>query len=388
MDWLEQVRTMKRMGRYRVLLPLYALLMTMALGVGIGLSTAATSVQLMPEDVISRLAGTGARTFSGDGGAALDAGINLPRDTAIGPDGSLYVADTYNHRIRRIDPGGQITTIAGNGSTSYNGDGIPAVQASLYWPHDVTVDDDGTVYIADSAHHRVRSIDPQTGFISTVFGTGASGKTGDGGLGTQARLKNPKSVALFDGGLYVSDLSHRVRRLDLDTGLVVTVAGTGTAGYSGDGGSAVAAQLNGPQRIALDSAGNLFIADARNNAVRRVDGEAGVITTIAGTGVAGYSGDGGPGTAARLQRPRGVAWDGGSTIYIADSNNHRIRALDLETGIIITLAGSSAGYGGDGGPAADARLRNPRGLTVDAEGRLIIADTFNSRIRVIAPAVP
>jgi sugar lactone lactonase YvrE len=205
-------------------------------------------------------------------------------------------------------------------------------------------------------------------------------------LGTRSQLKNPKSVALFGGALFVADLSNRVRRLDLTTGIVTTVAGTGVVGYSGDGGSALAARLNSPQRIAIDSVGNIYIADSGNNRVRRVDAQTGVITTVAGRGVAGFGGDGGLGTAALLRKPRGVALDGDDTVYIADSGNHRIRKLDLSTSIISTVAGGPSGFSGDGGPASAARFYNPRGLTVDDQGRLIIADTFNSVVRVITPS--
>lgn len=341
-----------------------------------------------PTDTVSRVAGTGAKAFSGDGGPATVANVNLPRDTAMGPDGALYVADTYNQRIRRIDPvTGIITTVAGTGGTAYNGDNIPATQARLKWPHDVTVADDGTIFLADSAHHRVRRIDPVTGIITTVLGTGAAGVGADDVLGTRSQLKNPKSVALFGDGLFVADLSNRVRRLDLTTGIVTTVAGTGVAGYSGDGGPAVSARLDSPQRVAIDSVGNIYVADSGNDAVRRVDAQTGLITAVAGTGVAGYGGDGGPGPLARLRAPRGVALDGDGTLYVADSGNHRIRKVDLSTGLITTVAGGPRGFSGDGGPASAARFYNPRGLTVDEQGRLIIADTFNSVVRVITPAV-
>ena len=342
-----------------------------------------------PSDVVTRVAGTGAQTMSGDGGLAVNANVNLPRDTAMGPDGSIYIADTYNQRIRRIDAAtGIITTVAGTGGTSYNGDNRLATTATLKWPHDVTIGDDGTVYIADSAHHRVRKIDPATGIITTIIGTGKVGIGADNVQGTASQLKNPKSVALFGGSLYIADLTNRVRRLNLTTGIITTVAGTGAAGYSGNGGPATSARLNSPQRLAIDSVGNIYIADSGNNVVRRVDAQTGIITTVAGTGTGGSTGDGGPGTSARLNKPRGVALDGDTTLYIADSGANRIRKLDLTTGIITTVAGSTRGFSGDGGAASSARFYNPRGLTVDSQGRLIIADTFNSVVRVITPAAP
>ena len=333
--------------------------------------------------VITTLAGTGVSAFGGDGGPATDAQLNQPRDSDVGPDGSIYVADTMNSRIRRIAPGGTISTFAGTGSRTYNGDGMAATQASLSWPHDVFVDPSGVVYIADANHHRIRRVDLD-GTIHTVAGTGVAGSTGDGGLAVDAQIKNPKSMVVQGGQLYFSGLDEKIRQVDLSTGIITTVAGTGTAGYSGDGGPATSAQLDDPQRIQIDSTGDLYIADALNNAVRRIDVVTHVITTVAGTGSAGFSGDGGPATAARLWQPRGVALAGDSVLYIADTENHRVRAVDLITGVISTIAGTTAGFSGDGGPAAQAQLDQPRGLTVLPDGDLLIADTLNSRLRLVS----
>ena len=331
---------------------------------------------------ITAVAGDGVQGFSGDGGPAAAALLNEPRDTAVAPDGSLYVTDTFNNRIRRIDPKGVITTVAGTGSTTYNGDGIAASHASLYWPHDVVVGPDGTVYIADSNHHRIRKIAPATGVISTVAGTGVAGSSGDGGPATKAQLKNPKTVFVSGHWLYTAGLDNKVRRIDLTTGIISLVAGTGASGYGGDGGPATAALLNEPQRLQVDSAGNVYVADTSNSRIRRIDPR-GIITTIAGTGTSGYSGDGGPATAAALQTPRGIALEGDRYLYVADSNNQRIRRVDLRSGIINRVAGSARGYAGDGGPAGDAEFYQPRGLTVLPNGDLVVADTFNSAIRVI-----
>lgn len=334
------------------------------------------------DDVITTVAGSGSG-FAGDGGPASQALLRQPRDTDVGADGTIYVTDTYNQRIRAIAPDGTIRTIAGNGSTTYDGDGIPATRASLHWPHDVTVDDSGVVFIADSAHHRVRRVGLD-GTITTVAGTGSSGSSGDGGPATSARTRNPKGLLLHGGGLYFSSLEHKVRRVDLVTGIITTVAGTGAAGYSGDGGPAVRATLDSPQRIVADPAGNIYVADSGNNAVRRVDASTGVITTVAGTGVAGLSGDGGPARSARLDHPRGIEIEG-STLYVADSNNHRVRRVDLTEGTIHPLAGTVRGFAGDGGPVQLSRLYQPRGLTLLSGGRLLVADTFNNRLRVIDP---
>lgn len=336
--------------------------------------------------IIETVAGT-SRGFAGDGGPALAAQLNQPRDTAVAADGTIYVTDTFNNRIRRIDPDGTISTIAGTGDPEYNGDGIPATSATLHWPHDVTVDDDGTVYIADSGQHRIRMVDDQ-GVITTVAGTGEPGSTGDGGPATEARITNPKSVVLHDGSLYFSSLEDKVRRVDLTTGIITTVAGTGVPGYSGDGGPATAAQLDSPQRLAIDSTGTVYVADTGNNVVRRIDPLTGTISTIAGTGTAGLSGNGAAAVDAEIDHPRGLALAGDSTLYIADSDNHRVRRVDLVTGVIRRVAGSVRGFSGDGGPANEAQLFQPRGLTVMADGSLLVADTFNDRLRLIRPVAP
>ncbi len=335
-----------------------------------------------PTSIITTIAGNRTAGFQGDGGPASQASLNLPRDAAIGPDGSIYVVDTDNNRIRRIAPDGIISTVAGNGSQTYNGDGIPATSASLYWPHDVTVDSDGTVYIADAAHHRIRRVSTN-GVITTVGGTGVAGSSGDGGPAVNAQLKNPKSVELYGGFLYTAGLDNKVRRINLSTGIITRVAGTGSAAFSGDGGPALSATLNGPQRLAIDAGGNIFVADRFNNRIRRISSASGVITTVAGTGVSGLSGDGGPATEARLYEARGIAVQG-DTLFIADSYNHRVRRVDLPTGIITTVAGTAKGFAGDGGPAGQAQLNSPFGVTVMPDGRLLIADSFNSVLRRVA----
>jgi sugar lactone lactonase YvrE len=330
---------------------------------------------------IATIAGDGRAVSRGDGGPATKASLHGPRDTAIGPDGSLYIADTWGNRIRKIDRLGTITSIAGTGVAGYGGDDGPATQAMLNMPHDVAVDAQGVVFVADSGNHRIRMIDT-SGIITTVAGTGVPGYRGDGGPATAARLQNPKSVALFGGNLYIADsVNDRIREVDA-SGIITTVAGTGTAGYGGDGGPALRAQLDVPQRIAFDSLGNLYIADSLNDRIREVD-TSGIITTVAGTGAAGYGGDGGPAVQAMFDRPRGIAVDQRGDIYVADSENDRVRRIN-PAGIVTTIAGTGvAGFSGDGGPARDAEFHNPRGLTLDRRDRLIIADTFNNRIRQV-----
>jgi sugar lactone lactonase YvrE len=336
------------------------------------------------ESDIETVAGS-SEGFAGDGGPAVEALLDQPRDTAVAADGTIYVADTFNNRIREIAPDGTISTFAGTGSPDYDGDDVAATSASLHWPHDVTVDDTGTVYIADSAHHRIRRVDSD-GVITTIAGTGEAGSTGDGGPATEARIQNPKSVVVHDGALYFSSLEDKIRRVGLASGIITTIAGTGVAGYSGDDGPATRARLDSPQRLAIDSAGNIYVADTGNSAVRRIDAATGTITTIAGDGTPGSSGNGGPATAAQIDHPRGLALAGDSSLYIADSDSHRVRRVELGTGIIRRVAGTTKGFSGDGGPAGAAELYQPRGLTVMPDGSLLVADTFNDRLRLLTPA--
>ncbi len=344
-------------------------------------SAAAATVEVTAGSSITTIAGNGKAGFAGDGGPASAAQLNLPRDSAIGPDGSIYIADTYNNRVRKIAPDGTMSTVAGNGSQEYNGDNIPATSAGLAWPHDVFVDAGNVLYIADSDHHRIRKV--VNGVITTIAGNGNIGSTGDGGPAVQATLKNPKSVFVFKNYIYIAGLDDRVRRVNRTTGVIEPYVGTGVGGYSGDGGPATAAQIDTPQRIQIDSVGNLYIADTHNCAVRRVDAKTQVITTVAGTGLPGLSGDGGPATSAQLDNPRGLALFGDTVLYVADSNNARVRKIDLITGSIAAIAGTVQGDAGDGGPAGLSQLTQPRGLSVTPEGDLLVADTFNSRLRRI-----
>jgi sugar lactone lactonase YvrE len=362
-----------------------ALLAVCATSIALAVTSSVAGAAVTSSSIVATVAGTGAAGFSGDRGAASSARLNQPRDTAIGPDGSVYVADTLNHRIRKISPSGVITTVAGDGTTAFDGDNQAATKASLYWPHDVFVDATGLIYIADSNHHRIRRVD-LNGKIATVAGTGSVGSSGDGGPAVKARLKNPKSVVVHGSSLYVAALDNKVRRIDLSTGVITTIAGTGTAGYAGDGGPAGAARLNAPQRLQVDSRGNVYVADSGNNAVRRIDAATGVISTVAGTGVQGYNGTTGAATTIQLNQPRGIALEGDGVLYVADTGNHRVRKVVLATGALTTVAGSTRGYAGDGGPAGAARFNNPRGLTVAPDGGLLVADTFNSRLRRISPA--
>jgi len=285
---------------------------------------------------ISTIAGTGEGGNAGDGRAATEAKTTC-HGVAVAADGSVLIAAIENNNVRRVDPAGTIRTLAGNGIRGYSGDGGPAVQAQLSGPWDVDVGPDGAIYIADTGNNRIRRVDTG-GRISTVAGTGTAGFAGDGGPATEAQLTAPRDVAVGpDGALFLADgENNRVRRVDAG-GQISTVAGTGTAGFAGDGGQATQAQLNTPHGVDVDAAGNVYIADLYNNRVRMVD-RSGIITTIAGTGVHGYSGDGGPAVQAELAFPRSVAVGTDGTVYIADINNNRIRKID-SGGTITTAAG-------------------------------------------------
>ncbi|HEY6424868.1 MAG TPA: protein kinase [Pseudonocardiaceae bacterium] len=326
---------------------------------------------------IRTIAGTGTKGDSGDGGPATDARLWMPEGLAVGA-GNLYVADTGNNRIRKIDPAGTITTIAGNGTKGSTGDGGPAVLAQLSYPIDVAFDRSGNLYVAESTGKRIRKIDPN-GLISTVAGTGDEGFSGDGGPATRAQLGYPTALAVDDSGnLYISDnANQRVRKVDA-AGTITTVAGNGHPGLAGDGGPAAAAELSYPNGLDLDRAGSLYIADSGNNRIRKMD-VGGRISTVAGIGIRGFAGDGGPAMTAQLAAPVAVAVDRDGNIHVGD-RSHRVRKVD-QNGTITTFAGTGPAYPGDGLPATQASLNGPHFADVDKDGRLYIADSGNHRIR-------
>jgi sugar lactone lactonase YvrE len=342
--------------------------------------------------IIDTVAGMGAPGFSGDGGLATSAQVIEPRGIALDARGDLFIADPYTHRIRRVEAGtGVVTTVAGTRTPGFSGDGGPATEAQLAYPTGVAVDGRGDLFIADYLNHRIRRVAAGTGVITTAAGTGLRGLRGDSGPATSAELAFPIGVAVdATGNLFIADSGNdQVRRVAGDSGIITTAAGHVLRGFAGDGGPATTARLGSPYAVALDARGNLYIADTFNYRVRKVDAVTGIVTTVAGTGVPGFGGDGGPATSARLNRPVGVALDGAGNLFIADEGNHRVRKVAAETGLITTVAGTgTASFGGDGGPATSAPLFYPGGVAVDATGNLFIADRGNARVRRVFVAVP
>lgn len=395
---------------------------------------------------ITTVAGTGEPGCSGDGGPATQATLNEPKSVTI-VGNFLYIADAENHRVRKVDLAtGVITTVGGGQGAAvpltqpspsrgegqgegeeidpladpvkakedkvvqladqsgtvrflvgtaekgrFKGDGGPAVAATLNFPSAVTVDSKGTLYISDTFNHRVRCVDAGTGMIRTLAGTGAARFSGDGGPADKAALNEPVALALDERRrrLYIADLAnYRVRMVDLVIGTISTYAGSGEQDYDGDGQPARQAGLSGPSGLALDADGNLYIADTFSGRIRKVDAATGLISTVAGDGTE-YRYQGMPNEfSTGLSRPAGIALAADGTLYITDSDNHLIRKWNPKTKIITAIAGNGkAQFDGDGGPAASCSLNYPFGVALDPSGNLYIADTFNHRVRMVAPAI-
>jgi sugar lactone lactonase YvrE len=351
-----------------------------------GSSTSTTSA-----GYIFNLAGnsTYGNTVTVAGVAATSAELANPFGVAVGPAGTVYIADTFNNEIDSVNPNtGVITVLAGNGTAGYL-DG-PLLNAEFYDPRGLAFDAQlNALFVADRDNNVIREVNLTTGMVSTVAGNGTYGYSGDGGPATSAELASPTAVAVGPTGfsLYIADtFNNVVREVSLPTGIITTIAGNGTAGYTGDGGPATSAELYDPSGVVVDSAGNVYIADSDNEVVRKVTANTQVITTIAGNGTYGDTGDNGQATSAELATPWGLALESAKNVlYIADRDNNAVRAVNLTTGVITTVAGTGAfGPTGDGGPALAAALSSPRSIAVDAAGNLYIADTLGNEIRMVA----
>ncbi|GHG77771.1 hypothetical protein GCM10018980_76300 [Streptomyces capoamus] len=334
--------------------------------------------------VIRTFAGAGVAGCKGDNKMALEAELHGPYGIVVDGTGTLYFCDRENNRVRKVTTDGRIRTVAGTGAAGFSGDDGSALSAQLNHPRGVAADSAGNLYIADSDNHRVRKVTPD-GKISTFAGTDTAGSDGDGGPAAEAQLNLPIGVAVDSAGdLYIADnMNHRVRKVTMADGKINAFAGDGTPGNKGDDGSAVAAQLKQPVGVAVDGRGEVYITDFGNHRVRKVTIE-GKIRAVAGTGTAGFGGDGGPATSAQLHYPVGVVVDSIGDLYIADRDNHRVRKV-AHDGKISTVAGTdTAGFDGDGGPAAEAELNHPYGLAVDCVDALYITDFDNHRVRKVA----
>jgi trimeric autotransporter adhesin len=354
------------------------ILLSLYCGCGIAAAQAITRAP-----AINTIAGNGTAGFSGDSGPATSAELHGPSGVAVDGGDNLYIADPGNNRIRKVAAGtGVITTIAGNGTAGYSGDNGPATGAELNLPDGVAIDSAGNLYIADAGNNVIRKVSA-SGTITTVAGNNAEGYSGDNGAATNATLYSPAGVAVDSAGnLYIADTNNnRIRKVDT-SGTITTIAGNGTAGYTGDNGPATSATLNKPAAVVVASTGNLYIADTGNDVVRMI-AAAGTISTIVGSGGAGYSGDGGPATSAKLNSPYGVNLDSAGDIYVADSMNNVVRMVNT-AGIISTITGNDTnGYSGDGGAATSAALSNPQGVALDSQGNFYISDRNNNRVREV-----
>ncbi len=335
--------------------------------------------------MMTKYAGTGSSGFSGEGGPALEAELNVPAGLAFDSEGNLYVADRENHRVRRIDSEGIITTIAGNGTPGFSGDGGPATEARLNLPSGIAVDDEDNIYIADRSNNRIRVVHPD-GTIHTFAGTGVDGYRGDAGPADQAQLSKPFGLALDDqGNLYIADRgNNRIRKINPE-GIITTVAGDGGFFFMGDNGPAYQASIAGPTGVAVDEQGNLYIADRNNNRIRMVD-PLGMIRTVAGTGQQDYNGDSELARETNLHLPFDVAVDKNGKVLVVDRSHYRVRKIDPKRGTVTTIAGNGKKkFGGDGGPATGAVLNFPHGMEVDQNDNLIFSDKAHYRIRKISP---
>ena len=352
----------------------YGRLRVVAVG-AVGRATREISVHVAPGSI---------GTFVG--GAADQVGW-VPEGLAIAPTGDLYVTDSRAHVVRRVEPvTGIVTVVAGTEESGTSGDGGRASEARLEAPRALCVAPGGDLLIADAEGHVVRRISALTGNIATVAGVGYPGTSGNGGPAIDASLHTPTSLATSAAGdLFIAERgSHRVRRVLAESGLIVPAAGSGASGYAGDNGPATSARFLSPEGVALAPNGDLYIADTGNHVVRRVAHATGIVTTVVGTGAPGAAGDGGAATAALLRSPRGLAFSPAGDLYIADTGNHRVRRVERESGIITTVAGTGdPGFSGDGGAASEARLHSPSGLAVGPSGAYFIADRVNGRVRQV-----
>jgi streptogramin lyase len=333
---------------------------------------------------IVTFAGNGTKGFSGDSGPAREAQLNNPFAVARGPDGFLYICDVDNQRIRRVAPDGKISTCAGNGTKGLSGDGGPATNAALNEPYEMAWDKAGHLYFVERLNHLVRRVDARSGVITTVAGNGQPGFGGDGGPAKDARFNQPHSLS-FDaaGGLFICDIANnRVRRIDMKSGIVSTWAGNGEKKTAPDGSPITGSPLHGPRAMAFAPDGKCWLALREGNALLLLDPAANTLRRVAGTGKSGFTGNGGPALAAALAGPKCVALDAAGNVYLADTESHSIRYLDIKKGTIELLAGTGRKGDGPDGDPLQCQMARPHGVFVDRDGAIYVGDSETHRVRV------
>ena len=334
---------------------------------------------------ISTFAGTGVKGGSGDGGPATAAQIDNPFGVVRGPDGAIWFCEYTGQRIRRVAPDGTISTIAGTGAKGYSGDGGPALQATFNLPHELRFDAAGDLYIVDMTNHAVRKIDLKTKIITTIAGNGQTGYSGDGGPAKNAQFNQPHSIQFGpEGDLFVCDIgNHAIRRIDMKTGTISTFAGTGKAGPTPDGAKIAGTPLKGPRSLDFDKSGNLWLATREGNQVFKFDLKAGTIHHIAGTGKSGFTGHGGPAKEATLSGPKGISIDTEGNVWLADCESHSIRMIDMKKGTIELIAGLNVKGDGPDGDPLQCKMARPHGVFCDADGTVFIGDSESHRVRLL-----
>jgi streptogramin lyase len=359
---------------------------TLALSAALLLSPVPCFLSPLAGQTIDTIAGTGQAENNGDSGPGTKTNINQPFGVEIDPDGALYICEVGHHRVRRLDlKTGEMTTVAGNGMEGYSGDGGPATKAQLNEPYEVRFDRAGNMLFVEMQNHLVRKVDAKTGVISTVAGTGKAGFGGDGGQAVKAQFSSPHSIALDESdNLYIADIAnHRIRRVEAKTSIVTTIAGNGERKPPIDGQTAAGKPMIGPRALFIRE-GVLWIALREGHSVWRMNLSDGLLHRVAGTGKKGFSGDVGPAKEAAFDGPKGIALDRAGNIYVVDTENHAIRKIDAKSGQIKTLAGQGPehkGGSGDGGPATGATMDRPHGICVGPDGAVYIGDSNNHRVR-------
>jgi streptogramin lyase len=341
-----------------------------------------------PAATITTVAGNGTRGFSGDGGPAVAAQLSDPFGVVRGPDGALWFCEYSGMRIRKITPDGKIQTVAGNGQTGYSGDGGPALQATFNKPHEIRFDKEGNVFVTDMVNNVVRRIDAKTQVITTFAGSGKGGYSGDGGPAAQAELKQPHSIQ-FDPSrehLYICDIGNNViRRVDMNTGTISTFAGTGKAGETPDGAPIAGTPIKGPRSIDFDAKGDLWLVTREGNQVLRFDLKAGVIHLVAGNGKKGFTGNGGPAREATLSGPKGITIDAAGNAWLADTESHSVRMIEAKTGNLLLMAGTGEKGDGPDGDPLQCKMARLHGIFADKDGTIYIGDSETHRIRALRP---